>query len=363
MSDPPYEITGPIARIDERNTLFSREALAPGSRHAPDDAWGRAIYEAHFITASALALPDMVDGPGAGTPLDLSPREAARRLKAFAASVGADDVRAGPLSQDWVYSHRGNRPFFPESYVNPPYFKGLPADYQGADYGDPLTLTHPHAIVMAFGQDVSRVHAGVGPPADHEVGAAYLKGAVVAVQVARFIRALGFSARAHHLRNTMIAMVPVAVDAGLGELGRCGYALSRTLGANFRLAAVTTDMPLALDPPVDLKIRSFCATCKKCARTCPAAAIPDGDPVEENGTRRWVIDREACLGYWSKAGSTCTICQAVCPWTRPRTLFHRLCAGTATRWPALHGLMVYGDEILYGRKFKRRSTPDWLQRP
>lgn len=392
MTDPPYDVTGPVQRIDERDTLFSREALAPGSDHerayharfperadvdrdlarfieakmasaSPADAWDRAIYDAHFVTTAALALPDMVDGPGQGAPVTLAPGDAARRLKAFAASVGADDVRVGPLRQDWVYSHRGNRPFFPAPYVNPPYFDGLPEGYQGAAYGDPLELDHPTAIVMAFGQDIERARAGIGPAADHEVGAAYLRGAAAAVQLARFIRALGFSARAHHLRNTMVMLVPVAVDAGLGELGRCGYVLSEALGANFRLAAVTTDMPLAHDPPVDLKVRAFCSTCKKCARTCPAGAIARGDPVEENGTRRWVIDREACLLYWGKAGSTCTICQTVCPWTRPRTAFHRACAGAAARWPALHGLMVAGDDLLYGKTFARRPTPAWLSRP
>jgi reductive dehalogenase len=392
MTEPPYEITGPIARVDERDTLFSREALVPGAAHereyharfperaevdralarfieekmaadSPADAWDKAIYDAHFVTTSALALPDMVDGPGTGAPVEMPPEDAARRLKAFAASIGADDVRVGPLAQEWVYSHRGNRPFFPASYVNPPYFDGTPAAYQGADYGDPLRLDHPVAIVMAFGQDLDRARAGGGPAADHEVGAAYLRGAAAAVQVARFIRALGYSARAHHLRNTMIMLVPVAVDAGIGALGRCGYVLSKELGANFRLAAVTTDMPLVPDPPAALKVRDFCSSCKKCARTCPAGAIPDGDPVEENGSRRWVIDREACLLYWGKAGSTCTICQTVCPWTKPRTLFHRACAGLASRWPALHGLLVAGDDLVYGKRFRRRPTPPWLKRP
>jgi len=392
MSNPPYDVTGPIERIDERDTLLSREALVPGSEHerayharfperaeldrtlarfienkmasdAPSNAWDRAIYEAHFVTTSALALPDMVDGTVATTPLEIAPADATRRLKAFAASLGAEDVRVGPLRQEWIYSHRGNRPFFEASYVNPPYFEGIPAGYQGAAYGDPVTLDHPRAIVMTFGQDLERARAGIGPAADHEIGAAYLRGAVVVAQVARFIRALGYSARAHHLRNTLIMLVPVAVDAGVGEVGRCGYVISQTLGANFRLAAVTTDLPLTSDSPVDLKVRDFCTACKKCARTCPAGAIPDGDPVDENGTRRWIVDRVACLSYWAKAGSTCTICQAVCPWTRPRTSFHRVCAGAATRWPALHGLLVKGDEVLYGKKLKRRPTPEWLQRP
>ena len=150
-SIPPYEITGPVQRIDERDTLFSREALAPGSEHErayharfperakvdrelarfienkmastrPADTWDRAIYAAHFVTTAALGLPGMVDGPGSGLSVELSPTDAALRLKAFAGSVGADEVRIGPLCSEWVYSHRGARPFFPEPYVNAPYF-------------------------------------------------------------------------------------------------------------------------------------------------------------------------------------------------------------------------------------------------
>ncbi len=109
MADPPYEITGPIERIDERDTLFSREALAPDSAHeaqyharfpqraevdralarfiedkmaseSPADAWDKAIYGAHFVTTSALALPDMVDGAVTASPLEMPADEAAGRL-------------------------------------------------------------------------------------------------------------------------------------------------------------------------------------------------------------------------------------------------------------------------------------------
>ena len=104
MSDGPgYEIVGKISRFDERDTVFSREALLPESaeeieyhRLNPDlaevdtrlarfiiskmeggedvDQLARAIYESHFIPPAALALPDMVDGtPGSSR---ISPRPA-----------------------------------------------------------------------------------------------------------------------------------------------------------------------------------------------------------------------------------------------------------------------------------------------
>jgi epoxyqueuosine reductase QueG len=56
------------------------------------------------------------------------------------------------------------------------------------------------------------------------------------------------------------------VDAGLGEMGRFGYLITKELGPRVRLFAVTTDMPLVADRPVDIGVEDFCSFCKKCAR-------------------------------------------------------------------------------------------------
>lgn len=42
------------------------------------------------------------------------------------------------------------------------------------------------------------------------------------------------------------------MDAGLGELSRVGYLITKAFGPRVRLAAVTTNMPLVPDKPVDL---------------------------------------------------------------------------------------------------------------
>ncbi|HER43068.1 MAG TPA: hypothetical protein ENO08_01240, partial [Candidatus Eisenbacteria bacterium] len=309
---PTYETEGEIPRFDERDTVFSREALEPGSpeereyheRHpekrgvderlarfilskmerprrgepGPNGAAGkpfdghlsRAVYEAHFVTSAALALPDQVDGAPAEERVEWDPAEASRRIKAFARSLGADDVRIGPLDPSWVYSHRGSRPFFSEGYENPPYFTGIPEGYQGARYGEPIELDHASAVSMAFRQDRDLVATGATRAVDFETGRVYAKSVVASVQLARFIRALGWPARAHHLRNYLVMLVPVAVDAGIGELARAGYAVSRSLGANFRLSCVTTDMPLEHDGPIDIGMQDFCEKCRKCATNCPA---------------------------------------------------------------------------------------------
>ena len=408
MTDKPtYETEGPIPRFDERDTVFSREALVPGSpeereyheRHPEKrevdgrlarfiiskmervearggdcgpgtagegsaDTGGhlaRAVYEAHFLTSAALALPDQVDGEPGEERIEWDPVDAAERIKEFARSIGADDVRIGPLRPEWVYSHRGSRPFFGEGYENPPYFTGIPKGYQGGRYGEEVELRHAHAVTMAFRQDKDLVATGATRAVDFEVGRVYAKSVIASIQLARFIRALGWPARAHHLRNYLVMLVPVAVDAGIGELARTGYVVSRSLGANFRLSCVTTDMPLAHDGPVDIGIQDFCDKCRKCATNCPAHAIPDGGKTLVRGVRKWKLDEEACLLYWGRAGYTCGICQAVCPWTKPRNPFHRFVASIAVHFPFMRRFLVRGDDVVYGARFRPKPLPFWLR--
>jgi reductive dehalogenase len=387
---PTYEVTGPIQRYDERDNVFSRESLLPGSSeereyHAnhPElekidhrlakyffdgaearsviakNAPSEALPESTFRAVSALALPDAVDGPVALRKVRVAPAEMAGNIKAIARYLGAAQVRIGPLNPAWVYTHRGVWPFFSDYRPNPPAFDGVPDGYQGLNYGDPIELGHRYAISMAFPQDPDPIGSSPSKASSFEIGRVYASSALVAVELANYIRALGYPARAHHLRNYGVLLVPVAVDSGLGELGRCGYLISKELGANFRLACVTTDLPLATDKPVDLGIQDFCEKCLKCAKNCPVRAIPTGDKVVVRGVKKWQLDAEKCLLYWGSQGGACAICQVVCPWSKPPTRFHRSIAEIAIRLPAARRLLVKADDWVYGATYKRAPVPAW----
>ena len=159
LSEPTYKTEGDVKRFDERDTMFAREALVPGSpeeieynerfpekkkvdaisarfiiskleSNSVETQVGRGIYDAFFTPPAALALPDMADGEVTEEPVDREPKEAAHRIKEFARRLGADDVRIGSLKPEWIYSHKGARPFFKdEGYRSPPYFKGKPKGY------------------------------------------------------------------------------------------------------------------------------------------------------------------------------------------------------------------------------------------
>lgn len=392
VEQPTYEVVGPLKRFDERDTVFARENLVPGSAEereyhalhpelveidrrlsrfiqhksgdgaeAPDDPLNEALYESTFGSVAPLAEPDSVDGPLNPNQVRADPRAMTSRIKAVAQLLGAHTVRVGPLNPAWVYTHRGKAPFFEGYEANPPYFSGVPEAYQGLNCGDAIEIDHKYAISMAFPQDADLIRTGPSLVCDFETGLVYAAGALVAVQLARYIRALGYPARAHHIRNYGVLLVPVAVDAGLGELARCGYAVTKELGANFRLACVTTDLPLVPDRPVDLGVQDYCEKCLKCAENCPPRAIPSGGKVEVRGVSKWKIDEVRCLLYWGNQGAACGICQVVCPWSKPRTPFHRLVAEVAVRVPWSRRFLTKADDWVYGARYEPRPYPEWAR--
>jgi len=371
---PTYEIVGPVERYDERDTVFARERLVPGSaeemayhqahpgQRKVDRSLRRGLLQmddrppahaalraAAFAPAKDLARPDVVDGPPATHRVQVDPERISSHIKQLARRFGADLVRVGPLRPEWIYSHRGVRPFFDQA----------PPGYTGKHWGDEISLTHPYAISLGFTQSADVLRTSPSPASDLEVGRVYSKSALVAVHLAHYIRELGYSARAHHVYNYGVLVVPVAVDAGMGELGRCGFLITRELGANLRLSCVTTDLPLEADPPVDLGIQDFCRKCEKCARACASRAIPAGEPVVVRGVSKWAIDPARCLLYWDAQGAGCSVCQVVCPWSKSPTLFHRLVAEVAVRFPFARRFLVWADNFFYGSHYEQRAVPDW----
>ncbi|MCK5651791.1 MAG: 4Fe-4S dicluster domain-containing protein, partial [Gemmatimonadetes bacterium] len=195
-----------------------------------------------------------------------------------------------------------------------------------------------------------------------ESAAQYLRSGVMALQVADLIRRLGYRARAHVDGNFRVICPLVARDAGLGELGRMGLLMTPRLGPRVRIAVVTTDIPLAPDTPFrDPTTLDFCLHCRKCAESCPSRALPFDDPAEdENGVRTWKIDAEACFTLWTKMGTDCARCMAVCPYSHPDNLLH-----DAVRWGIRNNALfrkgaVWMDDLIYGRRPPPKELPAWM---
>jgi reductive dehalogenase len=198
-------------------------------------------------------------------------------------------------------------------------------------------------------------------PAVVESGLAYSKVAFVAAQVASFVANLGFSATANHFQHYDVLLVPMAVDAGLGEVGRLGLLMTKEFGPRVRLGCVTTDLALVPDGPVDIGVEGFCRVCKKCAHCCPSGSISFDDPREIDGVLKWKLDAETCFEYWAGVGTDCCLCMRVCPWSHPRTASHSVITELVVRNQFARPIFSYMDDLFYGKSPKPASPPNWAK--
>ncbi|MBW2249780.1 MAG: reductive dehalogenase [Deltaproteobacteria bacterium] len=278
-----------------------------------------------------------------GKKIHLSPEEAATRVKGYATNIGADLVGIAKINPLWIYSHRGE--IFHENWEE--WGREIPAD-------------HKYAVVVAEEMSLDMIGPAPHTPSLVESMKNYAKGAYISAQLAAFIANLGYEATANHLRHYTAVLPPLAVDAGLGEVGRLGYLITKEFGPRIRLSAVTTNLPLISDKPVDIGVEDFCKFCKKCANCCPSQSIPhDDEPKKFKGTLKWKLNDETCFGYWAKAGTDCCICMKVCPWSHARTFPHRLIVWLITRNKYVRRLFSVMDDIFYGQISIPKKAPKW----
>jgi reductive dehalogenase len=317
---------------------------AIGTIDRPHEGPNRAALLASGLLAMQLATPDKVKLQPRGASLDLSPEEATDRVKGYARHVGADLVGVTEVDPRWTYSHRG-----------------MARPLAGEEWGQEIEVGHRYAIV--FAQEMSRDMIGPAPHSSSTVESMhrYADGAVIANQVAGYVANLGYAATANHLSRYDCLMVPLAVDAGLGEMGRLGYLMTREFGPRQRLSAVTTDLPLVPDEPVDIGVQDFCRICRKCAVCCPSQSIPEGNAEEVNGSLRWKLNETTCFDYWGKVGTDCNVCMRVCPWSHARTLPHRMIVWMVARNRAAARLFSSMDDLFYGKRPRPKEPPAWAR--
>jgi reductive dehalogenase len=264
----------------------------------------------------------------------------ARRIKRAGVFLGASRVGIAALDRRWVYSHRFRR---------------------GTLQSEPLELPEElqYVIVILSEMDYGTVHTYPSALGGAASGLGYSKEAFVSTSLAQFISNLGYHAVAS-MNDTALG-IPMAVDAGLGQLGRNGLLITPWFGPRVRISKVFTDMPLALDTPIDFGLKRFCEVCKKCVEDCPSRAIsPDppttqGPTVSNNGNvLKWYIHAEKCLEFWARNGSECGNCIRVCPWNKDFSRWwHRGTFQVIKRAPVFNRWIVLLDDMLgYGRKIK-----------
>jgi reductive dehalogenase len=369
---------GEITRADERDTVFARNRSLPqgseiyrryyqahperekrdAERRARGGPVGRiatidggyrpnvAMIQANFGLPAMLG-PQAEPAPTAESlPAGLDPQRATAIVKGFAGRLGADLVGICRVHPQWTYSHRGE------------IFYGNWQDW-GASIPEPL----PFAVVVGTEMDSAGTAAGPHSPTLVESSFNYAKGAFITTLLAGWFASMGYRSAAQHSRHYDLNLVPLAIDAGLGEPGRLGYLISDRYGPRVRLFAVTTDMELVPNRPVDLGVDRFCRSCLKCADACPSRSIPRGGKTVVNGVEKWKLDAESCFDYWGKTGTDCSVCMAACPFSRPDRPLHRLVRCAIRHSVLARRVFPLLDNWVYGRRWRPRPAPEWCTRP
>jgi epoxyqueuosine reductase len=175
-------------------------------------------------------------------------------------------------------------------------------------------INYTNAIVILYPMDGNEMKYVTTDRAGTETMRAYMEITKAAITISEKIRAMGWRARAY-CEGADLLHIPLAINAGLGELGKHGSLICREFGSSMRIATVLTDLPLNHDKPIDIAVDDLCIGCRRCTIDCPVDAISD-DKQMVRGEEKWYVDFDKCVPYFTETVG-CGICIEVCPWSKP----------------------------------------------
>ncbi|MEW6663699.1 MAG: reductive dehalogenase [Thermodesulfobacteriota bacterium] len=235
-------------------------------------------------------------------------------LKKVAVYFGADRVGVCRLDRRWIYSHSYKRlelkgRSYPDAVVGESRPLEIPDEFQ-------------FAVVMVVHQDYNLLKYSPTMISASSNYIAYTRLANANNLLSAFVQNLGYQAVA--LPTHQIARhIPIAMQAGLGDIGRNGLLVTPEFGPRVKIVTMLTDLPLAVDSPIDLGLTEFCEKCGRCARVCPAQALPSGGRTAEPnnasnsaGELKWRVNAERCAKYWIGGHRGCNTCVACCPFNK-----------------------------------------------
>ena len=352
------EITIPNQQVDERDTMFAR--MARKLKTKPYNHYYSINPTLKKKDDHIRSLPPLLDPKGKYYSADYS--EQARQLfdsikdisidkteidkylelfkgiksystifKQITLELGAVTVGYTNLEQKFVYSNKGR-------FDN--------------NYGQEIDLNHPNVIVFLVEMDHTRMQLAPKAPTIFESAKQYYNAALVSKYIEAIIIKLGFTAKAHFDAHYDVILPPLAIKAGLGELGRNNILIADKYGSRVRIGAVTTNLPLEYDSPISVGADRFCDICKKCAVNCPSRALSSDSKSQISGVEKWTTNVENCYSLWRKYGTDCGICMAVCPFSHKNNCFHNLIRKVVKSFPILNRVLLFFDDLLFGKKWK-----------
>jgi reductive dehalogenase len=292
------------------------------------------------------------------------PKDATTALSMMARKFGADVVGFCKLDRRWVYSHyfdEETNQDFQIKFSDEAGYEGYQEPTQQEDGIQVIPKEMEYVVVMLHEMDEEGIATAPTLTQFASTIETYSRISYTTVMLAEFIRGLGYNAIPS--ANDTALNIPLAIDAGLGQLGRNAKLISPWFGPRCRVSKVITDLPVVTGKPVDYGVTQFCQACQKCAKKCPPGAIPLGErslePMNEcnnYGVLQWQLEHKKCYAYWSEVATNCGICIRTCPFNKPKHKIH-----DATRWfiknfSQVNPLIVRLDDVMGYGKFKSSDS-------
>ena len=255
-------------------------------------------------------------------------------LKQIVTELGAVAVGCTYLEEKYVYSHKGR-------FDN--------------NYGERIKLSHPNVLVFLVEMDFEKMSEAPKASTIFESANQYYQAAVIAKTLEAIVSKLGYETKAHFDAHYDLILPPIAIQAGLGELGRNNILIADKYGSRVRIGAITTDLPLDFDKPISVGADKFCEVCKKCATSCPTKALSLNNKSLVRGIDKWTTNVENCYSIWRFYGTDCGICMAVCPFSHHNNWFHYLIRKVVKFFPIFNKTLLFFDDLIYGKKWRIRN--------
>ena len=246
-------------------------------------------------------------------------------IKTAAKFMGASLVGIAKVNPKWIYKSGFIRPKLVSEADSKKTVREGKANKSILDSPIDLPKGIDNAIVIAIEMDEKAISTAPAQPAAAATSLCYSKMAFVISCLGEFIRNLGY--KAIQCGNDTALSIPLAIDAGLGALGRNGLLITPEYGSRVRICKIFTDLPLITDS-LNYKfiqnVENTCKNCFKCTEACENGAIsreklPNFNvPTISNnlGVKKYYINPEKCFEFWIENSSDCGKCIAVCPFSR-----------------------------------------------
>lgn len=352
--------------VDERDTIFARENLIKGSEAYKDyydknpdkKSIDDSIRTRPYLCSEGSMTYNPMNSPMASSAFEFlndikhlsegkvnpekvegNKKNFTKRIKGLAKQYGAKLVGITELKDYHYYTHRGRHEEV---------------------YGDEIQKgNHKYGIVFAVEMDKDMINRGPMVAEVIETSKCYVDVSIIGMILGYYIRQLGYEARNHMDANYLLMPVLVAMDAGLGEVGRNTVLTTKEYGSRIRLGVVTTNLELETDEPISFGLEDFCRLCKNCAFTCPSQSLSKETERGTDDNRNWLIDQETCYIKWRYLGTDCGMCISSCPFSQEMELIKNI--------ETFKGNDQLIGEVLgeFHKKFGKRpfvpGNPEWLR--